>query len=263
MRELRLRIELVPPPLWGKNLRSYLTDSRWANLREAVRQIADFTCEICGEKASRENELGVNAHEDWRYDDARSSSTATLLRVGCVCTLCHHIHHFGQLRNMIASGEAQPALLERVIEHFCRVNKCDFDALENEERRAMQIWRSRADKDYALRWGRFGALLGDRVATSDYALISAGGQKAKGETTYTSPWIGKVPLPITDERQTIHVVPLFDSEKSRGAEKNAIVVDLLAIERDLSDLAMNVARRAWVGKTFGEFVAAAKKSAST
>ncbi len=262
MRELRLRIELVPPPLWHKNLRSYLTESRWANLREAVWQIADFTCEICGQKASRENGLGVNAHEDWRYDDARSPSTAALVRLGCICTLCHRVHHIGQLRNMIASGEAQPALLERVIEHFCRLNGCGTTVFEEEERRAMEVWRSRADKDYVLQWGRFGVLLGDRVATADYALISAGGQKAKGETIYASPWIGKIPLPITDGRQTVHVVPLFDSAKSRGATKNATVCDLLAIERELGDVAMNAARGAWVGKTFAEFVAARQPSVS-
>ena len=263
MRELRLRIELVPPPLWGKNLRSYLTDSRWANLREAVWQIGDFTCEICGQKANREAGLGVNAHEDWRYDDDNIPATASLVRLGCICTLCHHVHHIGQVRNMIANGEAQPALLERVIEHFCRLNGCSTAVFEDEERRAMKIWRSRADKDYALRWGRFGVLLGDRVANADYALIPASGQKAMGETAYPSPWIGKIPLRITDGAQTVHVVPLFDGAKSRGATKNAIVCDLLAIERDLSDLAMNAARGAWVGKTFGDFAVAASNSAST
>jgi hypothetical protein len=262
MRELRLRIELVPPPLWGKNLRSYLTDSRWANLREAVWQIGDFTCKICGQKANREAGLGVNAHEDWRYNDDDTPAVASLTRLDCICTLCHHVHHIGQVRNMIASDEAQPALLERVIEHFCRLNGCGPTVFEEEERRAMEVWRARANKDYRLQWGRFGVLLGDRVAAGDYLLISAGGQKAKGETAYASPWIGKTPLPIIDGGQTSHVVPLFDSEKNRGATKKAVVVDLLAIERDLSDAAMAAARGTWVGKTFEEFVASADSRTS-
>ena len=259
MQELRLRIELVPPPLWRKNLRSYLTESRWANLREAVRQVADFTCEICGQKASRESGLGVNAHEDWWYVDDGRPATASLIRLGCICTLCHHVHHIGQLRNMIASGEAQPALLDRVVEHFCRLNGCDSTVFEQEERHAMQVWRSRANRDYVLQWGRFGVLLGDRVATADYALIPTGGQKAKGETAYTSPWIGKIPLPITDGEHTVHVIPLFDSAKTRGATKNATVVDLLAMERDLSDAAISAARGMWVGKTLAQFAAAASR----
>lgn len=132
MLKLRLQIELVPPQLWGFNLRTYLTQQRWIRLRNAVRFSANFTCEICGHKAREESGVGVHAHEDWHYQDDANPASATLDRIGCICMLCHQTHHIKQTRNMVASGEAPQQLLDDVIAHFCKVNECDLTMFEHE-----------------------------------------------------------------------------------------------------------------------------------
>jgi hypothetical protein len=157
---------------------------------------------------------------------------------------------------MVESGEAQPELLDEVISHFCRINGCDAYTFEREEQLAQEVMFSRNRRNYTFQWGRFEVLLGSRAAADDYSIVYGDDQKPRPKTQYAGPWIGRVPLPFPLREQAVHLVPLFDSTKSRGATKNAIVADLVALEKELSEDAMSVARAEWVGKTFAKLIEA-------
>lgn len=231
---MRLRIELVPSALWKVNLRTFLSFGRWKSLREAVYKSADFTCEICGYIANAESGISVNAHEEWAYNDASSPPTTTLHRLGCICKLCHHAHHIGQLRNMIVSGEAAPSLLDEVISHFCSVNKCTPSDFEAEQMRAFKQFAAQSRIAFKPIWGRFGVLLGKRIELEEYGVLVGHDHRGRPEIDCgMQPWIGNTPIAVDDGDGIVHVVPLFDGQSKRGATKNALVNGVLSIEREL------------------------------
>jgi hypothetical protein len=232
-----------------------LKDARWTHLRGAVRRAADFTCEICEHRASEESGVGVEVHEDWHYDDAATPATRTLARIGCLCRLCHQVHHIGLWQSLVASGKVPQQLLDDVIAHFCRVNECDLTAFEQEKHRAFELMESRLTIPYEFRWGRFGVLLGRRVEQGDYSILHAKGMN-RPENEFPIPWIGEIPMPMAVEGRIVHIVPLFGDTNRRGATKHAVITALLPLEQDLNASASQAAS-AWIGKTYAEFAAAA------
>lgn len=85
----RLRLELIPEPLWGRNLRSNvvgLGPGRWLKLSRATRS-ALGKCSICGRKDR------LHDHENWRYVERSRSGVATLVGVDAICTICHSVQH--------------------------------------------------------------------------------------------------------------------------------------------------------------------------
>src|SRR5712691_8837412 len=85
---LKLRIELIPRPLWERNLRlsDGLGKARWGKLRHKLIEKNGARCTICG-KTER-----LHGHEVWAYREKSTVGTAMLLRVEIVCIDCHDIH---------------------------------------------------------------------------------------------------------------------------------------------------------------------------
>ncbi len=130
---LRLTIELVPEPLWHSNMRALLPRAEWDRLRRQVYRDSGHRCGICGAVGQ------LHCHEVWRYDDA-----AHVQRLGgylALCELCHHVKHLGHAELLAARGELD---MERVVDHFLRVNGCDRDTFARHRSEAFALWRERS-----------------------------------------------------------------------------------------------------------------------
>jgi hypothetical protein len=74
--DLRLKIELIPKPLWTQNLRTKLGKKGWSNLRNAVAaQSKKHGCAICGNLAP------LQGHEVWDYVETETTGTATVREI--------------------------------------------------------------------------------------------------------------------------------------------------------------------------------------
>ena len=66
---LRLPIELIPSPLWGRSLAKLGSTDKgqivWERIREVEMRRTGRLCEVCGEPAH-------DVHEKWEYDDQRN-----------------------------------------------------------------------------------------------------------------------------------------------------------------------------------------------
>jgi len=80
-------VDLVPKSVWWANLRAMLPPSQWKALSSYAIHRADGACEICG-AADR-----LEAHERWAFDE--STGIQKLMRIVCVCKLCHLSIHIG------------------------------------------------------------------------------------------------------------------------------------------------------------------------
>lgn len=134
---MKLFIELVPSTSWYNNLRKALPKEEWDRIRKKCYANAGFKCEICGAKGM------LNCHEIWKYDDAKHIQK--LEGFVALCELCHHIKHIG-LSNILASeGKLD---MDRVIEHFMKVNGCDRKTFEQHEKEAFSEWKRRSSRDW-------------------------------------------------------------------------------------------------------------------
>lgn len=104
---LKLKIELVPRPCWGNNLREQLTDFEWDIIRHVVYARAGGACQICDTKSTK-----LHAHESWEYDEARK--TQKLVGLIGICVRCHEVKHYGRSEVVGRGPEAKA--------WFCKVN---------------------------------------------------------------------------------------------------------------------------------------------
>jgi hypothetical protein len=150
-RKFALRIESVPEPLWGLNLRSNrvgLGPYRWLALSRNVRAVLG-RCSICA------SEKRLQGHEVWKFREKPRSGVATLINVNAICTICHSIQHWGRTKMLIAGGLMSMADGQRLIRHFMKVNRCTRAAFDRHERRATADWIIRSKKRWKIDWGRF------------------------------------------------------------------------------------------------------------
>ena len=83
-------VDLVPRSVWWANLRVMLSPSQWKFLSKYVIQRAGAVCEICGSTTRLE------AHERWDFD--KRTGIQRLVRIVCMCKLCHLSIHIGLAR---------------------------------------------------------------------------------------------------------------------------------------------------------------------
>lgn len=138
---LKLKIEPIPASAWGLSLASRLPPKEWADLRQKVYRDADYECEICGRNGT------LHCHEVWHHDMQRGIQR--LVRLECCCEMCHDVHHFGR------SKEVRPKeYIERLISHWCKVNKKTRRDFANYEQEIYAINRKRANIQWQVKVGR-------------------------------------------------------------------------------------------------------------
>ena len=88
---LNLKPELVPAPLWSRNLRHALgpKSKKWETIRQDTIASSEGKCAYCGAHYDK----GIICHEVWQYDDARHVATLTGFQL--VCRDCSAVVHFG------------------------------------------------------------------------------------------------------------------------------------------------------------------------
>src|SRR5437879_3488718 len=113
-KDLKLKIELVPKPIWYSNMRTNMSRAAWDKIRKDVYAEYNRRCGICQASNS-----GLNCHEKWGYDGEKHIQK--LEGFICLCDMCHHCKHMGYARILEGRGQLN---LEDVVAHFMQVNQC-------------------------------------------------------------------------------------------------------------------------------------------
>lgn len=77
----------IPSSAWFVNLRTAIPASQWKELSAYVRHRHQDRCEMCG------SDKRVEAHERWLFD--KKTQTQKLMRIMCLCKMCHLSVHIG------------------------------------------------------------------------------------------------------------------------------------------------------------------------
>jgi hypothetical protein len=151
-RSFKLKIEPMPPMLWGQNLRTALGKNRWDKLRKGVMQ---KSCVICGSAEKLE------AHEVWDYRERARVSVAKLMGINPLCTKCHDVIHWGSTLRLAEEGKISQQAIIGLRRHFRTVNKClqkDFDRHVAE---SGAIAFSRSLMNWRIDWGKYKSAVKD------------------------------------------------------------------------------------------------------
>jgi len=116
---LKLGIELVPKSAWNRSLHDRMKRSSWDSLRAGVLATQGNRCAVC------RSESKLSCHEAWEYDD--ENKIQKLIGFKAVCTLCHHVTHFGKAKLLAAEGRID---LAAVVSHFMAVNGASRETFE-------------------------------------------------------------------------------------------------------------------------------------
>jgi hypothetical protein len=149
---LKLRIQLIPKPTWGRNLRKALTARGWERISHPVRARAGG-CEICG------GSNRLQCDEQWAYDDERH--VQRLIGLRCVCQTCHNVMNWGR-SSIVAVQEAEryPTLLEDLKAHFMRVNGVDASFFDRYLKAASVEHSLRSRHEWVVEYGDYSAIVG-------------------------------------------------------------------------------------------------------
>jgi hypothetical protein len=160
---LKLRVELIPKPLWKRNLRASdgLGKARWDKLRLKLIEANGAQCAICGGTKK------LHGHEVWAYREKKTVGTALLLRVEIVCIDCHDIHHWGRTTKLFQSGVITGNRYGLLRKHFRKVNGCRQQVFDDHALRSARIWLKRSRKRWKIDWGDFKPALVEAKAARD------------------------------------------------------------------------------------------------
>jgi len=142
---LRLEIELVPSTVWHSSLYRLLPKEVWNNIRNEIIKENGRKCQICGE-----TEGAMNLHEIWKYDDRKRIQK--LEGFILLCKMCHHVKHIGFAGILASQGRIE---YEKVVEHFCKVNKCTREEFEEHKAKVFEIWRRRSKCEWEQDFGKY------------------------------------------------------------------------------------------------------------
>jgi ribosomal protein S27AE len=160
---LKLRIELVPEYLWGKNLRSNegLGKWRWDKLRREIIKKNNARCATCGSTKT------LHGHEVWQYREKKTVGVATLLRVEISCINCHDIRHWGRTTELFKAGKISEDRFRFLIKHFCKVNRCSQKVFAEHGRRSARASLRRSKKKWRTDWGPFKPMVDEAKAARE------------------------------------------------------------------------------------------------
>ena len=142
--DLKLTIELVPSMSWYVNVRDKVSKDAWDQIRKQVYRKYNYRCAICGAKTS------LHCHELWNYND--DTHVQSLKGYMAICEDCHHIKHFGHSKVMAERGDLN---IERVIDHFMRVNNCTREVFDEYLSKEMETWEERSQFEWQVELNGF------------------------------------------------------------------------------------------------------------
>jgi len=140
------------------NLRRVLPKSRWTKIRQGLIAERGLQCQTCGKEETESKR--IFAHEDWEYEETRSTGVARLVGLKLSCWHCHAVEHLGATGNMVLSGELTRQAIEDTIGHFCRINHVERNAFNSHSAKARAEWTRRNKLKWTIDWGAFGELIG-------------------------------------------------------------------------------------------------------
>jgi hypothetical protein len=155
---LRLKVAMIPKPLYGENLRKVLTQTQWLALRRRLIEERTATCEFCG--VVPPNESDIEAHEEWEYDTGRRPARATIVGLKLSCPKCHSTVHFGLQLGLVKAGKLPMSHLDELEAHFCAVNRAGKAMFNLHVQNAVDEWSRLSHRDkWRIDWGPFNSLV--------------------------------------------------------------------------------------------------------
>lgn len=145
---LKLQIEMVPTSAWSQNLRLSIPASKWDKLRKSVHERNGMKCQICGSP----NKL--NCHEEWDFNE--ETGVQTLVGLGTVCSMCHHVAHIGKSKQLAAAGRLD---IKAVVEHFLTVNEVDLEVFAQHESESISKWLHQSTIEWKPDYGEYAEML--------------------------------------------------------------------------------------------------------
>ena len=161
LEELRLTIELVPSTCWFNNLRTRIPRVAWDKLRKKVYAQYHHRCALCQAQNVR-----LNCHEIWQYDD--TLYIQKLEGFIALCEMCHHCKHMGKAALLAGAGKLD---IEKVIDHFMRVNQCSREVYEEHARRAWDTWKARSEHEWTTELGAYAHLVQPTRESIQYVTV--------------------------------------------------------------------------------------------
>lgn len=159
---LRLRVNMIPQPMFRENLRKYLTRTAWTKLRQDLISERGCTCELCGVPIASASD--VDAHEEWGYEPLARPARATVTGVKLACPDCHAVVHFGLQFGLVQQGKLPASHLERLQRHFCHVNGVGRRMFSIHVNAATERWAEMNGKTkWALDFGEYSGLASQRI----------------------------------------------------------------------------------------------------
>lgn len=152
-KSLKLTIDLVPKTCWYSSLYRQMPKSKWDKIRKKVYAEAGHACQICGAVER------LNCHEIWEYDDKKC--TQKLKGFVALCSMCHHIKHFGMAQILAGKGKLD---LDVVIDHFCKFNNVSRKFFSNHKTQVFDAWRERSKHQWEADLGEWTELIAPKTA---------------------------------------------------------------------------------------------------
>ena len=149
MKDLKLKIELVPKTAHYTNLRKAVTRSMWEKIAKEAKERQGNKCGICGDQGHR-----LYCHEIWEYDDSRF--IYTLVGFISLCGYCHSVKHMGFTKIQAGQGLVD---LEAVIDHFCKVNDCTKAEYREHEKVVFAEYHARSQYEWEPDLGEYASLV--------------------------------------------------------------------------------------------------------
>ncbi len=148
MSELKLTIELVPRPLWGRDLAKLMPRKEWDKLREQVYAQYNHLCGICGAGGR------MICHEIWHYDD--ENHVQHLAGFIALCGMCNSCKHMGRSGNLARQGKLD---FGAVVDHFCSVNGITRAVFRKIRMAAFDQWSERSKHEWTQDFGEYSGLI--------------------------------------------------------------------------------------------------------
>lgn len=143
-KSMKLTMELVPTTSHYDNLRKRIPKAEWDRIRKKVYADYGHKCGICG------SEGRLNCHEIWEYDDEKHIQR--LRGFIALCDLCHHVKHFALSTILAEQGKLD---IERVIEHFMKLNNCSVKDFESYVREVDEKLKERSKYQWHVDLGEY------------------------------------------------------------------------------------------------------------